>query len=371
MTTQETVYVLWEDKHPNGSFAVVGAHYPLQELTVEGIGQLSQQGYMIWLVLPAKSCTIHQVNLPKLNAKDIPAAIVSTLEDRVIQDFSNLWWFYQKASQDLYNVFIWDKSWLDSVRQFWAHHNIQFAGITLDWFALKPREVFILNRGDALIRSDDHNGCLPHQLFLNWIKDKSFEANIYYAQFQLDFPGAQFVGCSWPEWMAQRFSEQAPVNIDQNSQHFDLKNYIQPEQIEKYFPQVIIGALGFIALVFLVLFGKNTVMYFQNLKEFRAFSNTETGALEKNLATYQRQQAQKKQFWSIWIALQKSIQPKIKIQQIKFEQNKMQLFLELPNINSLQQLKNKLIRQNIKILQSQVQTIPNGVRVVLQLQGRA
>jgi hypothetical protein len=320
-------------------------------------------------VLPAKFCTIYQIDLPKLPAKDIPAAIESSLEDRLIQNFSSLWWFYQKSDQGGFDVFVWDKAWLESIRQFWIEHDVTLRGITIDWFALTPREIFIFNQGDALIRSDEHNGYLSYQLFLNWFKDKSFEANVYYSEFQFDFPGAQCVP-SWPEWMVHRFLEQSPVNIDKKPLEFDLQNYLTREKIERYFPNVIFSVLGFIILVFVVIFGKNTVMYFQNIKALHQFSNPQMGSLQRNLASYQRQQAQKKQFWSIWIALQKAIPPSLKIQQIKYDQNKMQLNFEMPNVAELQQMKNKLIRKNIKIIQSQVQLVPNGVRVVLQLQGR-
>lgn len=344
------------------SWTAVTSSLDVMHVTIDDIRQHASDGQTIWLVLPAKSCSVYQIKLPKLPQKDVPQALMSILEDKVIQDISNLWWFYQKAPSGLYQVVICDKAWMDGVREFWKSQHIHLKGVILDWFALKPQEIFVLDDGEALMRSTTENGCFAYAWLSERLKPYIDHFQVYDTQ-KLKQP--------FEVWMVQRFLEQEPINMEKHPTQFDLSDYLNREQMLNYLPKVLMGSLGLMALVFVIILGKNTWMYFQNLKAFKDFYPQSSSHLETNLARYQRQEAQKKQFWSIWIALQNAYPSQIRIQQLKFEQNQMQLSFEMKSVATLQQFKSRLMRQRIKILQSKVQSMPNGVKVVLILRGRA
>jgi hypothetical protein len=372
MINHQLIYVFWDEKNQAECFTVVNSSGQELQLSIDDMRGLAEQGTLITLVLPTKSCSVYQIELPKLSAKELPLAIQSLLEDKVIQPFSQLWWCHHKNEKGGYDVFVWDKAWLQQVRDFWAKQGIELAGMTIDWFALHPREILVLNSMGALIRSDETNAYLTMPLFSNWLKDKSFESNhVYYFQGSADYPGAIKVQETFPVWVWKRFQETPPFDIDSPIKKFDLAQYVSREQLLDYFPKVAVGTIAFIALVFIGVFFKNTAVYFQNLNQFKAFSKSSASVIQDNLSRYQYQQAQKKQFWSIWIAIQKSYQPRMRIHQIQFDQNIMQMTLEIQSVASLQQFKNQLKRHGMKVTQPQIQSMPNGVRVVLKLQGRA
>lgn len=366
----QTLYILWDKPEPE-VFAVIGNNYPLSKLAIEDIRSLAKQGYSICLVLSVKHFTIYETELPKIAAKDVSAAIVATLEDQLIQDFSNLHCYFYKITQSVYQVFVCGKSWYEGVGDFWIKNQISFDSITLDWFALKPREVFIFNSGDALIRSDEHNGCLPHKLFLQWIKDKAFEANIYYSQYCLDFPGAVAIDLGWPEWMLSRFLESQPNNIAKRKSHFDVSLYISQEKIHTYAKKIFLGALALVLCVFFTVSVKNLFIFGGNSKVLHGFAKNIHGSLANEITTHLQQQAQKRRFWNTWRALQFAILPNLAIQKIKFHEGAMQIYFEVPSSKMLEQLKSKLAKQRVKILQIQEKNFPNGVRVLMKIQGRS
>jgi len=366
----QTLYILWDKPEPE-LVSVIGTNYPLSKLAIEAIKSLGNQGYSLCLVLAVKHFTIYATELPKIAAKDVSAAIVATLEDQLIQDFSNLHCYFYKITQSVYQVFVCDKAWYEGVGDFWIKNQISLDGITLDWFALQPREVFIFNNGDALIRSDEHNGCLPHKLFLQWIKDKAFEANIYYSQFSLDFPGAVAIDLGWPEWMLGRFIENQPNNIAKRESRFDLSAYISKEKIHEYSAKICLGTLALVLGVFLAVSVKNLITYGKNFKVLHGFAKNIQGSLANEITIYLQQQAHKQRFWNNWRALQFVILPNFAIQKIKFDKGTMQIYFEVPSNKMLEQLKSKLANQRVKILQLQEKNFPNGVRVFMEIQGRS
>ena len=361
MTSPLSLYVFWNKTSETGSWKAVTSSLEVLQVSIEDIRQKASEGMSISLVIPAKFCSIYQIKLPKLPQKDIPNALMSILEDKVIQDFSNLWWFYQKAPSGLYQVVVCDKAWMSEVREFWNHHNIHLKEMTLDWFALKPQEIFVLDDGDALLRSTTENGCFSYEWLSERLKNYIKHFQVYDTQ-KLKQP--------FEVWMVARFLENGTINMDSQPTRLNWSDFLQRETLIDYLPKVFLGSLGLMTLVFIIVFAKNSWMYFQNLKEFKAFSPQSSVSLETNLARYQRQESQKKQFWSIWIALQKSYPSQIRIQQLKYEQNQMQIFFDMKSVATLQQFKSHLIRQKMKILQSKVQSMPNGVKVVLTIKGR-
>lgn len=361
MNPSSSLYVLWNKTSETTSWNAVTSSLDVLQVSIEDIRQKASEGMAISLVIPAKFCSIYQIKLPKLSQKDIPNALMSILEDKVIEDFSNLWWFYQKAPSGLYQVVVCDKAWMNHIREFWNSQQIHLEAITLDWFALKPQEIFVLDDGDALLRSTTENGCFSYE----WL---SARLKNYMAHFQVY--DTQKVKEPFEVWMVQRFLEQGTIHMDSYPTRWDWSNLLQREQMINYLPKVFLGSLSMMTLVFILVFVKNSWMYFQNLKDFKAFSPQSSVSLETNLAQYQRQASQKKQFWSIWIALQKAYPAQIHIQQLKYEQNQMQIFFDMKSVATLQEFKSRLIRQKMKILQSKVQSMPNGVNVVLTIKGR-
>lgn len=361
MTTPSSLYVFWNLNPEITSWTVVNHTLDVMQMGIDDIRQKASEGIAIWLILPAQLCSIYQIKLPKLPQKDVPAALMSILEDKVIQDFSSLWWFYQKAPSGLYQVMVCDKVSFDKIGDYWKNQGIHLHGMSLDWFALRPQEIFILDDGQALMRSTTENGCYDYTWLAGRLKEHLERFEVY---------DTQKVKQCFQSWVAQRFLEQGLINIKKNATSLDWSQLPNREQFIYYLPKTILGSLGLLVFVFVFVFAKNSWLYFQNLREFKTFSPQSYSSLETNLARYQRQQAQKKQFWSIWIALQKAYPSEIRIQQLKFDQNKMQIFFEMKSVSTLQKFKSRLIRQRVQILQSKVQSMPNGVKVVLTLKGR-
>lgn len=316
--------------------------------------------YSAWLILPVKKCSIFQVQLPKIQKKDIRKVIQSILEDSLLQDFSELWWSYEKTNSD-YLVYIWDKKYIEEVQVFWQEKGLRILGFSLDWFALSENEIWLEEGAGAYMYTKTAKGFLPDSLFSNWSKTQTSNEMVYSKKTHRVHP-------SWQHWVLHRLKQKPMRNIFAKYRHFDVNDYLNIIELKRWFPKVILSALGLSLTVFFGVLSYQYVLIHQNKHQLQHYPGISTKHLEEQLNRYQHLEFEKNKFWVLWIGLQKTTQA-LEIKNMNYDQNKMHIELLAKDLQSLQTFKKRLSLRRIRVEQLQAQTFRDGVRAVLDLQG--
>lgn len=138
--------------------------YPLTKRTISEIAQLQAQAKTI-VVLPTASASLHLLTLPWLSERKAREAIPFALEEVIAQPVAEVHFAFDKAHyiNGRYLVVAIDAALLSQCIGLLDELDIDFDALTLDWFALKPGEVFI-GEDRFLIAADDFKGALSPEL---------------------------------------------------------------------------------------------------------------------------------------------------------------------------------------------------------------
>lgn len=151
---------------------------PSERRTIEEIKNLQSNAKTI-IVLPASSANLHQVTLPSLREAKARAAIPYALEDEIADPVDNLHFAFDKEyyQNNTYLVVVIDKDLMQSHIDLLTSLKIDFDLMTLDWFALKDHESFVVE-DDLLINDTAFRGSLSIDLLTNYLKVKEIETPI-------------------------------------------------------------------------------------------------------------------------------------------------------------------------------------------------
>jgi hypothetical protein len=381
-----TVYVLLASSKNDGdlsqkSWTVVKAdvtdsqQMQVQTASLKQIQDMVHQGHELWLILSGKFASLYQIELPKMAEKDLLPAIRSIVEDNLPQDFENYHCFYQMQTQkkkQLLDIGLVDRAFFEELVYQWQSHGVSLSGIALDWMALNPEEMLVLESGDALVHVGDLRGYLPSSLWSSRLlgKAKSFQC-FYVSDLNFPIPNAQQLGMSYPEWLVKRLRHRGLFNICMPVKTFHFLDRISRVQLERYFLKIGLGMVGLSILSFLGFFIKNSVSYFSNQNQIQSYAAHTGVNLEQKLLTYQSQQNQKNQFWKLFMALQHAIVPGVQLLNLNYEAEHITLMFSATDMKVLQQFKQNLVRAHLFVKESQVMVTDKGINASLELRGRS
>lgn len=366
------LFIIWEERQALREQLYVllfETSWVLKKLNLDELQKCAHE-YETCLILPASSCSIHQVHLPKVSVKDLPLAISALLEDKILGNYADFFSYHEKVSADDYLVFLWEKKTLESIQAFFQKYHIEYAAVTLDWFALKPREIFLMGDGSAYVYSDAVQGFLSKSVFKHWFQNYSFDAlRMYASEAYHDDIGVTEVHESFWIWMAKRLSEMPIKDIFAKPKRFNVNTYIEPQKIISYFPRLLPVSIGVVLTVFLIFYSSNLFLIKKNQVRLHEIISISDDDIEFRLNRYIEKQKQKNQFWSLWTAVQSAKNSAITIDNIQFQQRKIKINLTTPNMQFYQQFKRQLSHADVRIVNSQLQTDARGIRFVLEIQG--
>ena len=368
------LFIIWEERQAAKEQLYVlihENHWVLKKISLIELQQLAV-GQKVCLILPAAECAIHHLHLPRVNAKDLPLAIASVLEDKILGDFNDAFSYIDKISEHDYHVFLWDKHKLANIQAFFEDHQISLDIVTLDWFALEPREVFLMPDGGAYVYSDEVQGHLSKSVYNHWYQHYSFDAlTIYAGMPHPDVLGLREVTQGFWVWMAERLSAKPMKDIYAKPKRFEIDVFFEIKQLFNYLPRFLILSGSLILTVFMGCFLSNWVTIKKNQRELQNIIAINDDEIEFRLTRYLEKQAQKSQFWGLWTGLQAAKTPDIHIDNIQYQQQKIKLGFSAADMSSYQRFKQNLGRHGVRVINSQLQTDAKGIRVMLELQGAA
>ena len=366
------LFIIWEDRQALKEELYVllyHTNWELKKLSLQEL-QAHAKAHETCLLLPVSSCAIHQVHLPKLKAKDLPLAVSAILEDKILGNVSDFYSYIDKVSTEDYLVFLWEKKTLAAIQTFFEKHHIQYTSVTLDWFALKPSEVFLMADGGAFVYSNNVQGYLNKSVFKHWFQNYSFDAMTMYASESYpEMVGVMAVHESFWIWMAKRLSEMPIKDIFAKPKRFDINSFIEPKHLLSYFPKLIWMFFSAVFGIFLIAYASNWFVIKKHQTELQKIISMADGDIEFRLSRYLDKQKQKNQFWSLWMSLQKVKNSTIKIDNIQYQQRKIKINLTAADMQAYQQFQRQLTHAGIHFINAQLQTDESGIHVTIEIQG--
>lgn len=344
------------------------------ETTVLGFSQLLsdvEQGQDFWLVLPAKLASLHILQLPKLSRKDLLPALRSMLEEQMIDDFDKYHCFYQSVSSgaglDLL-VGLTDKTYLDNLVYQFEANGVQLAGVTLDWYALKPNEALLLSSEEALVRTADFLGWVPKSLLKAKLLPKLATVQVFAVK-SLDFAplNTEVLNETFFVWLIKRCRHHGLFDILMPYKAFNLLDKLPKAKAELYTKRGVLVLFISSILFFMGLFLSNSYQHYKNKQMIASFITEPSENLEAKLTEYRLHQAQKNQFWKVYIGLQKSYLPEIKILNFSYTQGVIHLSLSSNSTSDFQSFKQNLRQNQIQAQESQVLVSGQGLKANLDL----
>jgi len=363
---RSSIYIIWEERQALKEQLYVLLYDTDWVMKIVKLDELQQLGADICLVLPASSCTIHKLHLPKVNTKDLPLAVAAMLEDKILGNFADFFTYIDKLTAEDYLAYLWERQYLATIQAFFEKHQIRYTAVTLDWFALKPQEVFLMADGAAFVYSDEVQGYLNKSVFKHWFQHYSFDAmSMFAAEAYPEYVGVQAVNTSFWVWMAKRLSDMPVKDIYAKPKRFEITAWIAPKRLWAYFPKLFWGSMLAILLVFIMVYASNFVRINDNQAKLQAMVALTDDDIELHLNRYFNKQQQKNQFWSCWTALQAAKNNRISIDNIQYQQAKMKLNLTLPDMQTYRQFKKRL--SHVRIINSQLQSNADGIHLMLEI----
>lgn len=352
---------------------------PLALRSQEELRKLQENARTI-VVLPASMSSLHQVNLPKLNASKARAAIPYALEEELAQSITDLHFafdvsFYQNGS---YLVAVMEKALIRNLIEALEASYLNFDAITLDWFALEKEEAIIMP-DVMLVHDESFQGALSEELALIYLQSKPDSTDV------ICFPDSHetlvqdhFIQNKLLSyvWVAQRLLQTDYMDLCQGD--------IQQKSKARFSSQIwyfFCGILGIIWLFTLLL---------TNLIELH-FLNAEMARLDKQVADIyheffpQAQQVITPRFRisqllkeagdsedrALWILLTKLAQAfksgTFSIEQLRYQNQILLVTFTSPDFAALEAFQQQLRQQNITVRQTQASSKDNQVYATLEL----
>lgn len=341
--------------------------------------QVNAQTY---IVAPSHQFSLHQIELPWLADRKARAAIPFALEERLAQNVDTLQFAFDRNyyQEGKYLVVVGDKNYLQELISFFDEHHINFDHLTLDWFALKPQEIAVMD-SFLLINNDSFQGALSPDLISFYLDKWTHEQTIYCFSDSdkslLKPTEAQLIEQqeSSYSWLAQRLLTNKPFNLCQG----ELQHGGSQSKTKRLYQ----AACGMCLLWLLsVLVVNATQIYFLN-KDLAAV-NEKIAVIYREFFPQSHQVISPKfrisqllksnqnnsdfSFWTLLDKLTKTVKENpITIEQIRFQNQTLLVTLATKNFESLAGFQAALEKDKVKVKQTQASTLNQQVVSTLEL----
>lgn len=332
------------------------------------------------VVLPSQAFSLHRVELPWLNEKKARAALPFALEDQLAQNLEELHFAYdrQHYANGHYLVIVCDKNYLSSIIAQLGQHDLHFDAITLDWFALEKEEACLLTDG-LVVSNDGFQGALSPELaslFLATLPPDHLR--IYHCRDSLSLPLASAVTETNEEvvlWLAKRLQNRSFMNLCQG----DFAQTGSQSNLMNWY-KLALGMASVWLLTVLILSGIKLHHLNQQISDVdtkiaqiyhQFFPKSQQVISPKFRISQLLKNDSNTSDNSFWILLDKlataSQHAGIRIEQLRFQKNTLQVTLVCKDFNTLESLQNRLTSDNLSVKQTQASTREKKVVSTLEL----
>lgn len=328
------------------------------------------------VVESTSNATLLHLELPWLPERKARVAIPYALEDKLAQPVEELHFAFDKSyyQNNQYLVAVIGKQRLTYIIQILAAQNVDFAAITLDWFALNSPELFI-SGSTLLINNDDFKGALSGGLAVNYLKTHPQNQPLQFTDSNLvtDTTLTKEAGDSY-RWIAERLLKKSLLNLCQGS----MIRTSTTQWLNKGYQ--VAGVLAGIWLISLLtvnaiaMHSLNTkiakvdehiaVIYHEYFPEAKQVISPRF-RISQLLGNSQENQPR---FWLLLNQFAKAmVNNKITVEQLRFQNKTLSVTLVSPDFASLEAIENKLRQQQLKVKQTQAANRDQHVVATLEL----
>ena len=351
---------------------------PLEHRSFDAIKAL-QTGCQTMVVLPCEQCTLHRVELPKLNSQKARAALPYALEEQVAQSLSaiHIAFDQQYYQNKQYLVAVIDKAYLHELMNRLKEFNLVFDVITLDWFALKADEACV-SETRLLVNDSAFQGALSADLATFYLTNRTSKSTI--TQFADSAPALKSTAFTQAEgtsyaWLAKRLFAMNPLNLCQG----ELQHNTQQQTCTRW--NYAVALLACLSLgLFLVI---NGILSYQ-LSTKIAFVDDKIGVLYHSFFPQSTQvispkfrvqqllkskgTASDKTLWALLDALSAAFQNQaFTVEQFHYQNQTLSVTFTSQNFAALEALERRLQKANVKVNQTQAALHDKLVLATLEL----
>ena len=323
------------------------------------------------------SASIHQLELPWLPERKARIAIPYALEDKVAQSIEELHFAFDKLryQNNHYIIAVLSKQRLQYLMAVLNDQAIEYETITLDWFALSPKELCI-SEAVLLINNDDFKGSLSGDLALTYIKKHPLNEPLVFQDSTLSVETSSIKSTDYSsDWIARKLLKLKPMNFCQgdmsheNSSGWIKKGY----QLAGLLCGVWLLSLLVVNAISLHSLNKKTdiidkqiaVIYHQFFPEAKQVISPKfriSQLLDSNAGDSQTH------FWFLLNQLAKGMnESQIKVEELRYQNKALSVTLVSTDFASLEDIENKLRKLQLKVKQTQASTRDQHVVATLEL----
>lgn len=370
--------------------------YALAYRPISAFDQEKEKARFI-LVLPGQAFSFFAVTLPRLNEKKIRAALPFALEDKVAEELDMLHFAFspQFYQQGKYLAAVCSKSFLKNFIDIFTAHHIPLHGITCEWFAVNAGETFILDQGLLIHEKEGFKGYLDATLaalYLQKITDNKIAENTIHGDIQdqnhkiFSFSDSsttllpsmtQAIASPALSFIAKRLNQQKYINLCQGE--FSLQ-----QSAHDFFWYGAVAGMAILSLMSWIIgnglalhhlnkeIQKNDIQIAQIYHQF--FPNTKQVISPQFRITQLLKTAESdtnRRFWNLLFYIaQASIAEGGVVKQLRFQGSTLHISLIMKNFAALEKLQTALLKNPIKVKQTEAVSQNNQVLVGLELSPR-
>ncbi|KTC87794.1 type II secretion system protein GspL [Legionella drozanskii] len=341
-----------------------------------------QTNAQTYIVASSRHFSLHQIELPWLPDRKARAAIPFALEERLAQNVDTLQFAFDRNYYQAgrYLVVVGDKNYLKELISFFDEHQINFDNLTLDWFALKPQEIAMMD-SFLLINDDSFQGALSPDLMPFYLDKWTKEQTIYCFsdsdKSQLKPTEAQLIEQeeSSYTWLAQRLSTTRPLNLCQGELQHDGSQSKTKRLYQAAFGMCMLWLLSVLAVNAMKIYFLNKDLNEVNEKTaviYREFFPQSHQVISPKFRISQLLKSNQNNsdftFWTLLDKLTKTVKENpITIEQLRFQNKTLLVTLATKNFESLAGFQAALEKEKVKVKQTQASTLNQQVVSTLEL----
>lgn len=335
-----------------------------------------QKNSNTFVIETSEHASLFNLELSWLPERKARTAIPYALEDKLVQPVDELHFAFDRAryQNNQYLVTVISKQRIRYLMHLLDEHDIDFVGITLDWFALEPKEL-CFDETTLLINTDEFKGALKEELIDIYLKNNP-------DQHPLLFSDNPSVPSNLPKrsecssvWIAQRILKSHLMNLCQgemqhgNKAHLLRKGYLLTAAL------FLLWLLSLLLVNAIQLHSLNqqtqkiddqiAVIYHQFFPDAKQVISPKfrISQLLKNNNTEEQNR-----FWFLLNQFAKVMKnDRITLEQVRFQNKTLSVTLISTDFSSLEELENELKKVPLQVKQTQASTHEQHVVATLEL----
>ncbi len=355
---------------------------PFEKRAPEEIRALQANSITI-VIVPTMFTGMHQLNLPWLGERKAREAIPYALEEFIAQPLSELHFAFDKQhyQQGQYLILVADKQQLLHWLQLLSELSIHFDQMTIDWFALYPNEVVVL-QDSVLISQTTFKGALSPALAQGYLNhDSEPYQGFLFQNSSAEIRASQCVSLEGEAevFIAQRLLHTTFINLCQGDLRHDTHQTMRGR-----WSIVSVVCLGAWLMSILMMNSLNLYrLNYQNhvvdgkiAQIYQEFFPNATDVISPRFRIEQLiksgSSSQQGEFWYVLGRLSLVVEDspkKLKIEQLRYHKQSMIIHLMTDDFASLESFENRLRQAQLKVTQVQASSQENHVAAVLELRG--